>query len=1022
MTAGRAWSGLALLLAASAPRTAQALDPTRPPGLYQRERWGAEEGFPGGGVHAITQGSDGYLWIASERGLVRFDGTEFRLLPATDDSARGVAANLLGIVRDGSGDLWLRPDRPDLLRYRGGRLERVPYAIEAREVAVTAMTAGRGGELLLFAQLSGLLVRRGERFERVAIDPLPRSIVLSMAQTADGTLFLGTRDSGLFQLRDGAAVPIADGLPDRKVNCLLTVGDRDLWVGTDRGAVRWNGAALTHDGVPERLRGVQVLTLLGDRDGNVWAGTGQGLVRANAQGAAALDPRTPAGGAVTALFQDRERALWVGDGAGLERLHDAPFATYGRAQGLPAEGGGAVHVDRGDRAWFAPQEGGLYVLEGERVERIAIGGDDSDRVYSIAAARDGLWLGRQRGGLTHLRFEGATPRSRSYGAAEGLPRSGVYAVHEGRDGSVWAGTLNGGLSRLREGRIETFTTANGLPSNSVNTLVDSQDGTLWVGTPAGLAAWSLGAWTTRGVRDGLPSDNVNALLVDSQGVLWIGTSEGLAVLRSGRVEAPRGVPGPLSEPVVGIAESEGGWLWIATARRLMRVRRAGLLDATLGAGDVVSYGRADGLVGLEGVRRHRSVVADHRGRVWFSTNRGLSVVQPRRALDAQAPPLVHVRALLADERPLELASAVRVPPNPQRVRIAYTGVSLQAPGRVRFRHRLDGFDARWSEPVSTEEAVYANLGPGPYRFRVQAAGADGLWTGPEATIDLTIAPALWQTAWFRLAGVIVLILAARLVYTWRLNQATRRLNAAFEERLAERTRIAQELHDTLLQGFVSASMQLHVAVGQVGAEAPTRPLLARVQQLMGQVIEEGRQAVQGLRAPEGNESGLADALSRAGADLAGASDPPLRVIVEGTPEALHPAVHDGLYRVGREALANAFRHARARQVELELEYAPRAVRLLVRDDGVGVDPEVLRVGREGHYGLTGMRERAERIGGRLRLLSAPGAGTEVELVVRGAVAYSAPSSRRRWGWLGRFTRGRRGIARSGETPAGNGGR
>ena len=184
----------------------------------------------------------------------------------------------------------------------------------------------------------------------------------------------------------------------------------------------------------------------------------------------------------------------------------------------------------------------------------------------------------------------------------------------------------------------------------------------------------------------------------------------------------------------------------------MRVRRAGLLDATLGAGDLVSYGRADGLVGLEGVRRHRSVVADHRGRVWFSTNRGLSVVQPRRALDAPPPPLVHVRALLADERPLELASAVRVPPTPQRVRIAYTGVSLQAPGRVRFRHRLDGFDARWSEPVSTEEAVYANLGPGPYRFRVQAAGADGLWTGPEATIDLTIAPALWQTAWFRLAA------------------------------------------------------------------------------------------------------------------------------------------------------------------------------------------------------------------------------------------------------------------------------
>ena len=352
--------------------------------------------------------------------------------PAADESARGVAPNLLGIVRDGLGDLWLRPDRPDLLRYRGGRLESVPFATGPREVAVTAMTVGRGGELLLFAQVSGLLVRRGERFERVAIDPPPGSVVLSMAQAADGTLFLGTRDSGLVRLRDGVAVPIADGLPDRKVNCLLAVGDRDLWVGTDRGVVRWNGAALTHDGVPEPLRGVQVLTLVRDREGNVWAGTGHGLVRANAQGAAALDPRTAAGGAVTALFQDRERALWVGDGAGLERLHDAPFATYGRTQGLPAEGGGAVHVDRGDRAWFAPPDGGLYVVEGERVERIAIGGADHDRVYSIAAARDGLWLGRHRGGLTHLRFEGATfrvpqlrrgGRSASFGRLRGARRT-----------------------------------------------------------------------------------------------------------------------------------------------------------------------------------------------------------------------------------------------------------------------------------------------------------------------------------------------------------------------------------------------------------------------------------------------------------------------------------------------------------------------------------------------------------------------------------------------------------------------
>jgi signal transduction histidine kinase/ligand-binding sensor domain-containing protein len=994
VTAVRGWGGLVLLLLAGAPRPVLALDPARDPALYERQRWGVEEGFPGDGIHGITQGDDGYLWIASERGLLRFDGTEFRRVAAAGEAERSGAADVLGIVRDARGDLWLRPDRPDLLRFRDGRVSSVPFATDPREVAVTAMAVGRDGALLLYAQLGGLLARRGEGFQRVPLDPLPPSLVLAIAQTAEGTLFLGTRDSGLFQIRDGRAVPVVEGLPNRKVNCLLAEGERDLWIGTDRGLARWTGTSLTQDGVPERMRTVQTLALLRDRDANLWVGTSDGLLRLDAHGAVAdaLAPR----GAVTALYEDREGDLWVG-GSGLERLQDTPFATYGRAQGLPADGGGAVYADAGGRVWFAPAEGGLYALEGDRALRIPIGGVEPDRVYSIAGARDGLWLGRQRGGLTHLRIAGTTLSATSHVAIGGPPRSGVYAVHEARDGSVWAGTLNAGLARLKDGGVETFTAADGLPSNSINTLLDGSDGTLWVGTPAGLAARSAGAWTTRRVRDGLPSDNVNALLEDAEGVLWIGTAEGLAFLRAGRVEVPRDAPALRREAVVGLAESEGGWLWIATARRVMRVRRAALLDGAAGPGDLVSYGRADGLVGLEGVRRHRSVVADGRGRVWFATNQGLSVVQPRRALLAPPPPLVHVRALLADERPVELGDGVRLPPRPRNVRIAYTGVSLRAPGRVRFRYSLDGLDPRWSEPVSTETAVYANLGPGAYRFRVQAAGPDGLWSGAPAEVGFTIAPAIWQTAWFRLAAALGVAFGAWLVYTWRLQQATRRLNAAFDERLAERTRIAQELHDTLLQGFISASMQLHVAAGQVPAGTPARAQLASVQDLTRQVIEEARHAVQGLRTEDRDDGDLAQALSRAGADLAGASPAALRVIVKGTQEALHPSVHDAVYRIGREALANAFRHARAAQVELELEYAPRMVRLLVRDDGAGVDPEVLRSGREGHFGLSGMRERAERIGGRLRLWSAPGAGTEVELVVRGQAAYAAPTRGRRWG-------------------------
>ncbi len=1019
MTPWSARKGGLALLALAACGAAEALDPARPPERYQREAWGAAEGFPGGGVHAITQDRDGYLWLGTEKGLVRFDGREFRLVPGTESAAG--APDVRGVVADPDGGIWLRPDRPALLRHRDGRVESVPFAKHEREVALTAMALGRTGQLMLFAQVGGLLERRADRFDPRPLEPVPPSIVLSLAETPEGTLFLGTRDAGLFVAREGRLTTLAAGLPDRKVNCLLAVSARDVWVGTDRGVVRWNGDALTREGVPPALHGLTALTLLRDRDANVWVGTSAGLLRANAQGSAALPAGTAgAAGAVTALFEDREGDLWVGHGSGVERLHDTLFATWTRASGLPSEGGGAIHVDGRSRVWFAPPDGGLVVIDGARVERIGALGED--RVYSIAPARDGLWLGRQRGGLTHVRLDSGPTALRSYTEADGLAQDGVYAVHEARDRSVWAGTLNRGLSRLSGGRFETFTTANGLPANSVSTLLDSRDGTLWVGTPAGLAAWSGGAWTTRRVADGLPSDNVAALLEDSQGVLWIGTSEGLAFLRSGRLESPSGAAPALGEGVVGLVESEGGWLWMATTRRLMRVRREPLLTgAKLGAGDLVSYGRADGLVGLEGVKRHRSVALDPRGRIWFSTDRGLSMIHPRRALAAHPPPVVHVRSLVADERAIALGGPARVPPRPQRVRIAYTGVSLQSPARVRFRHRLEGVDEGWSEPLAGEEAVYANLAPGAYRFRVTAAGADGLWDGPEAVLAFTIAPAAWQTAWFRLAALMALAGVAWLAYRWRLAQATRQLNLAFEERLAERTRIARELHDTLLQGFVSASMQLHVAVDQVPEASPARALLSRVQQIVGQVIDEGRNAVRGLRSTDRDAGDLGQALSRVAEERTADDAATVRVIVEGTPRPLHPSVHEELYRIGREALMNARRHARARRIEVELEYARPAVRLLVRDDGIGIDPDVLQSGREGHYGLSGMRERAERIGGRLRLLSAAGAGTEVEVVLRSAVAYASPRPVR-WGWLSRLAR-KRSAARPADAPhAESGGR
>jgi signal transduction histidine kinase len=310
------------------------------------------------------------------------------------------------------------------------------------------------------------------------------------------------------------------------------------------------------------------------------------------------------------------------------------------------------------------------------------------------------------------------------------------------------------------------------------------------------------------------------------------------------------------------------------------------------------------------------------------------------------------------------------------------------PERVRFRYRLDGFDRGWSPPVTTREAVYTNLGPGSYHFRVIASNSDGLWNSAEAGLQFEIEPALWQTSWFRASIVLVGGLAVWTLVRVRTHRMARQLNLRFEERLAERTRIAQELHDTLLQGFVSASMQLHVATDQLPDDAPAKRSLGRVLTLMGQVIEEGRNAVRGLRSSADRSNNLEQAFSRIPQELGIPTSANYRVIVEGRPRPLHPVIRDEVYRIGREALVNAFRHAGAKSIEVQLEYAAQHLRMLVRDDGCGIDPLVLRSGRDGHWGLSGMRERADRIGAPLKVWSRAAAGTEVELTVPRHIAFT----------------------------------
>jgi ligand-binding sensor domain-containing protein/signal transduction histidine kinase len=978
---------VACALASTSATPAYGLDPARALSQFVREEWGVERGFVGGVVHAIAETPDGYLWLGTDQGLVRFDGATFTLVSESDVSASGAA--VMDLAVDGNGELWIRRRTPYVDRFSKGRFEDALFSLSPREEFVMAIGGGRRGAVLYAGRNHGVARYVGGRFEKIAPwsaeDP-----VRTMLEAPDGRVWLGTDGSGLFSVLDGRVTRGPADLARDTIEALSPAADNGLWIATQRGVMRWNGRESTSQGVAPALRGLQVLRMLRDRDANVWLGTTKGLARLGPDGAVVFDhDAARVRGAVTALFEDREGSLWIGGATGIARLRQGGFTAYTSAEGLPAERLGPIHVDAGGRTWIAPAEGGLYWLQHRRVERVTVAGFDRDVVYAIAGGGDEVWVGRKNGGLTRLRVAGGTVHGVTFTKQDGLASGSVVALHQSRDGAIWAGTLGGGasVSRANDAGFRTYTVANGLASNIVSSIAETADGAVWFATPQGLSAFAGGRWRTYDVDEGLPSGAINCLLAARDAAsLWVGTPAGLVRIVEGRVAANL-LPPVLREQIFGLAEDDKGALWVATSNRLLRVALDPLRRGQLAEGDIREFEKADGLRSAESTRRERSLIRGPDGRIWVSTMRGLAVADPAQ-LPPRMPAIARVRAVTVDGVPLDVfgVAPLRIPPDRERVAFELVGVSLSFPQQVRLRYRLDGSDRDWSAATTASEAIYTHLDPGPYRFRLMSSTGDGRWRESDAPISFVVEPAIWQTAWFRAAFVAAcggLVFAA---YQLRTRQLTRQLNVRFEERLAERTRIAQELHDTLLQGVLSASMQLHSAVDDLPAGMPNRQELERVLVLMNRVSDEGRVAVRGLRTESGDD--LQQALCLVQQEYAARSDADFEVTVEGHVRTMHPLIRDEVYRIGREALVNAFRHARARRIEVEIEYGPRRLRLLIRDDGCGVDPRILHAGRDGHWGLPGMRERAQRIGGQLTLSSRLASGTEVELQLPASVAFA----------------------------------
>jgi ligand-binding sensor domain-containing protein/signal transduction histidine kinase len=983
-----------------------ALDPKVEISQYTQDFWAVENGFTGGTIYAVTQTGDGYLWIGTEKGLVRFDGLEFKFIPVGNSNLYSDEP-VVGLLADDRGNLWIQLRNQYIVRYHDGVFENVLIDSSKIKMSVTVMSQSKNGDIL-FATLENGVFKYNEEGFAAVIPPanMPRSMAISIAGTRKGEIWLGTRDRGLFQYGGTENKNISDEIPDLKINCLFSAGDEELLIGTDKGMIYWNGREFSEPDGFKPLQNSQIIKVIKDRDSNFWiAANPRGIWRIDDEKTVAIQNNNgQLNGTVTAVFEDREGNLWLGTPRGIGRFRNSAFTTHFNPGGLPADNNGPLFIDSENRTWFAPASGGLYFLENNQVKNIPVQGLEKDIVYSIGGRGEELWIGRQNGGLTHLYPAGGTFASKTYNEKDGLAQNNVYAVHLARDGSVWAGTLSAGVSRLKDGKFKTYTTIDGLALNTVTAMAESSDGKMWFATPGGLSAFDGKRWQTFKSETGLPSDIVNALHVDSRGVLWVGTEKGLASINPDGALIPANSTGSLKENIFGIEEDRTGALWIATVNRVIRVDRDKLLSEAPLDPEIREFGIADGLKGVEAIKRNRSVVADSGGRIWFSLNHGISMIDPRRLEKLSIPALVHIRSFATDNVPLDLRDPISFVAANQNIKIGFAALSLSIPERVKYRYKLEGFDHDWSAPTAANERIYSNLSPGRYIFRVVSTNSEGVWNSSEASLEFKVMPRFWQTLWFQSLCVAAFILSVIALFRLRLFQVKRQLSRRFEERLAERLaerqRIAHDLHDTLLQGVYSASLQLDLVVDEVADDSSVKPILQRVLQLMGQVMEEGRNTLKGLNSRKTDKLYvLEDSFSQIRRDLDRLERIDFQITVKGTTQPIHPVVRDEVYRIGREAIINAFRHSKASRIETELDYAPRFFKLSIRDNGTGIAPHLLKDGRDGHFGLTGMRHCAERIDAKLEIVSSSEDGTIVELSVPDRIAYEKQSTDNLPKWL-----------------------
>lgn len=978
------------LIYLSSLASAQPLD------TLEHRRWLAADGGPSQ-VGAIAQATDGYLWLGTNESLARFDGLHFvRQQSAVDDSPPIVAA----LLADGDA-LWVALRSGGLQRMRGGVLE----ARESGPGAPTGMVLGlareRDGALWAAAD-DGLARLSGGGWQRIGpqqglIGDRARAVLVER----NGGLWVAS-ESRLFHQPKGGQRFVDSGLAVDAASQLAQAPDGALWV-----AERYSGRL--HRVVREGTRFAATSTqleapaigLLFDRSGSLWLGTaGRGLLHVpKPTGLAALTGAASFGARqglssdfVWTLHEDAEGNLWVGTNAGLDRFRQRILVPAA----LPA-GVLNVALAAGDdgSVWAGPGNGAALRLQAGQVERLAMPAPvnsalrDADGTVWMAGPA-GIWCSR---GQQLERIAALPP-----GAGADTP---VRAMARDPGGDLWVSLNRVGLFRLHEGKWSAVLASSTRASQRMPvSALAGPDGWLWFGYRDGLLEARRGDELRRWGADGeLAIGHVTAL-AHHAGRTWAGGQHGLGVVENGTFRRLQLPANGLFDNIYAIVPAPGVAgvdLWLHARAGIFQLAATELERALADPTHSIRYRSFDAMGGLandpQQVLPLPTAVRGSDGRLWFSTSGGVAWIDPARLPPPAAPPAVAIEAVRVDGATVPLAAPLTLGPEAQRISVDFTALSLAAPERLAFRYRLDGYDRDWIDAGRARQASYTGLEPGRYVFRVMALNRDGVASAREARFPFEVALVFYRHPLF-LAGVGVLLAAAMwMLYKAAARRAAERMRDRLQERHRERERIARELHDTLLQGVNGLVLRFQAAADLLPAGAPVRRSLEQALQRADGVLIEGRDRVRALRGGPHDTRELQETLACVGEELARASGSSFTLVVQGALKGLQPPILDEVYRIGHEAIHNACAHAGAGQLCLQFTYRFGSFSMLVADDGRGIDPAWLgEQGRPDHWGLRGMRERAERIGASLVINSAAGQGTRITLAIPARLAY------RRWQW------------------------